>query len=110
MNASRRHFLYQGIIHQVDIKIRFRQYSILSVYRNTDGVYSGRSTVTKPDNLLHYITIHYFIFLVFLIFCTIRKQNVGKAYVVCTKVGEGEVYERSEHGEKYAITQSCKVE
>ncbi len=34
----------------------FRQYSILSVSRNTDGVYSGESTVTKPDNLLHYIT------------------------------------------------------
>ncbi len=80
------------------MKIRFRQYFILSVKRNTDGVYSGRSTVTKPDNLLHYITIHYFIFLVFLIFCTIRNQNVGKAYIIYAKVDEGEVYERSEHG------------
>ncbi len=64
---------------------------------------------SKPDNLLHYITIHYFIF-GFFDFCTIRKQNVGKAYVVCAKAGEGGVYEWSEHREKYAITQSCMVE
>ncbi len=49
---------------------------------------------SKPDNLFHYITIHYFIFFWFFWFlCTIRKQNVGKSYVVCAKVGEGEVYE-----------------
>ncbi len=35
-----------------------------------------------PDNLLYYITIQYFIFFDFFDFCTIRKQNVGKAYVV----------------------------
>jgi len=40
-----------------------------------------------PDTLLYYITIQYFIFFDFLIFCTSRKQNVGKAYVVCARSG-----------------------
>ena len=62
-----------------------------------------------PDTLLYYITIQYFIFFDFLIFCTSRKQNVGKAYVVCAKVSEGEVYKKSEHGEMCAITQSYRV-
>jgi hypothetical protein len=83
----------------------------MSFSRNTDGFYSGRSTVTKPDILLHYNTVHYFIFFgFFLIFCTIRKQNVGKAYVVCAKVGEGGVYEKSKHEKMCAIAQSCRVE
>jgi hypothetical protein len=87
MNASRSRFLYQKYSSgKYKERFVFRQYSIQSVNKNTDGVYSGKSTVTKPDNLLHYITIHYFIFFGFLIFCTIRKQNVGKAYVVCAKV------------------------
>jgi hypothetical protein len=81
-----------------------------SVSRDTDGVFSGKSTVTKPDNLLQYITIHYFVFLVFLIFCTIRRQNAGKVYVVYTKVREGEVYEKNEHGGMCAIAQSCRIE
>ena len=38
INESRRRFLYQGIF-QEDIRIRFRQYSILSVSESTDGVY-----------------------------------------------------------------------
>ena len=38
INESRRRFLYQGIF-QEDIRIRFRQYSILSFNESTDGVY-----------------------------------------------------------------------
>jgi hypothetical protein len=73
-------------------KIRFRQYSILSLRKYRWCLYLVNLQYSLPDNLLYYITIQYFIFFDFLIFCTIRKQNIGKAYVVGAKVGESEVY------------------
>ncbi len=92
--ASRRHFLYQGIIPQEKYKDSFSPvFHSVSQREYRWWLYVVNLQYSKPDTLLHYITIHYFIFLVFLIFCTIRKQNVGKAYVVCAKVDEGEVYE-----------------
>ena len=52
----------------------------------------GKSTVFSARYLivLHYHKVFYFFD--FLIFSTIRKQNVGKAYVVGARVGESEVY------------------